>query len=41
MMTLLDEVTGHVYKELDLIRLVYEDGQLIGWYRPGEVDEDE
>ena len=25
----------HVYKELDQIRLVYEDGDLIGWYRPG------
>lgn len=28
-----NEVT-HVYKELDGIRLVYEDGELVGWYRP-------
>lgn len=26
--------TPHVYKDLDLIRLVYEDGQIVGWYRP-------
>lgn len=25
---------AHVYKELDGIRLVYEDGELVGWYRP-------
>lgn len=24
----------HEYVDLDLIRLVYEDGELIGWYRP-------
>lgn len=23
------------YVELDGIRLVYEEGQLVGWYRPG------
>ena len=25
---------AHVYKELDGIRLVYEDGELVGWYCP-------
>lgn len=25
----------HVYKDLDQIRLVYEDDKLVGWYRPG------
>jgi hypothetical protein len=31
----------HEYLDLDLIRLVYEDGELIGWYRPGDVEEAE
>lgn len=25
-----------VYVELDGIRLVYEEDQLVGWYRPGD-----
>lgn len=28
-----------VYVELDGIRLVYEEDQLVGWYRPGNEDE--
>lgn len=28
----------HVYIDLDQIRLVYEEGRLVGWYRP-EVEE--
>ena len=39
MATMYDEETNHVYKELDLIRLVYEDGKLIGLYRPAEVED--
>ena len=31
----------HEYIELDLIRLVYEDGELIGWYRPGDAEDAE
>lgn len=31
----------HEYVELDLIRLVYEDGELIGWYRPGDAEDAE
>jgi hypothetical protein len=31
----------HEYVDLDLIRLVYEDGELIGWYRPGDAEEAE
>ena len=27
------------YVELDCIRLVYEDDQLVGWYRPGEAED--
>ena len=27
------------YIELDQIRLVYEDDQLVGWYRPGMEEE--
>lgn len=27
------------YIEIDQIRLVYEDGQLVGWYRPGEEED--
>lgn len=23
------------YIEIDKIRLIYEDGELVGWYRPG------
>ena len=26
--------TGHVYEDLDGIRLVYENGEKVGWYRP-------
>ena len=26
------------YVELDGIRLIIRDGELFGWYRPGEVD---
>ena len=26
------------YIELDGIRLIIRDGELFGWYRPGEVD---
>ena len=32
---------AHEYVELDLIRLVYEDGELIGWYRPGDEEDAE
>ncbi len=37
--------TGHVYEDLDGIRLVYENGEKVGWYRPdgwieGEKAED-
>ena len=31
----------HEYVDLDLIRLVYEDGELIGWYRPGDAEDAE
>ena len=31
----------HEYLDLDLIRLVYEDGELIGWYRPGDAEDAE
>lgn len=31
----------HEYIDLDLIRLVYEDGELIGWYRPGDAEDAE
>ena len=27
------------YVELDGIRLIYEDGELVGWYRPDVVEE--
>ena len=27
------------YIELDQIRLVYEDDQLVGWYRPCEAED--
>lgn len=27
------------YIEIDQIRLIYEDGELIGWYRPGEAED--
>lgn len=40
-----DPETGHVYEDVDGIRLVYEDGDIVGWYRPdgwveGEKAED-
>lgn len=25
---------NHVYQDIDGIRLVFEDGKLVGWYRP-------
>ena len=28
------EDTGHWYQDIDGIRLVYEDGEIVGWYRP-------
>lgn len=28
----------HVYQDLDQIRLVWENGKLVGWYRPGEEE---
>lgn len=31
----------HEYVDLDLIRLVYEDGELVGWYRPGDEEDAE
>ena len=34
-------LTQHEYVDLDLIRLVYEDGELIGWYRPGDAEDAE
>lgn len=27
------------YVEFDCIRLVYEDDQLVGWYRPGGAED--
>ncbi len=33
---------NHVYQDIDRIRLVWENGELVGWYRPdGGLDEDE
>lgn len=29
-----NEETNHYYVDLDGIRLVFEDGKLVGWYRP-------
>lgn len=29
-----DPESGHVYEDVDGIRLVYEDGDIVGWYRP-------
>lgn len=29
-----NEETNHYYVDLDQIRLVFEDGKLVGWYRP-------
>lgn len=31
----------HEYVEIDQIRLVFEDGDLCGWYRPGEESDDD
>ena len=28
------------YEEFDGIRLIYEDGELVGWYRPNTIDAD-
>lgn len=31
----------HIYEDIDQIRLVKEDGELVGWYRPGMEEQNE
>lgn len=34
-----DFLTGRNYIEIDGIRIVVEDGAIVGWYNPGQYDD--